>query len=213
MSDVIRIMIVDDHDIVRSGLVNMINTFDDLELVGEASNGEQAIQMCASVEPDVILMDLVMSNMSGVMAIQHIRTTFPDIHIVVLTNFKEDDLVHAALEAGAIGYLLKNVSIDDLARAIRNAYAGRGTLAPEATQVLISAATRPPQIGHDLTEREREVLALLVEGLSNYEIAENLTISRSTVKNHMSNIFSKLNAANRAEAVAIALQNKVVDKG
>lgn len=211
MADIIRVMIVDDHDIVRGGLVHMLNTFDDLELVGEASSGEQAITMCPAVEPDVILMDLVMPKMSGVIATKLIHEAYPDIRIVALTTFKEDDLVQGALEAGAISYLLKNVTIDELSRAIRNAYAGRATLAPEAVEVLINAATRPPQPGHDLTEREREVLALIVEGLSNYEIAEHLMITHSTVKNHVSNILSKLNAANRAEAVATALQNKLVD--
>jgi NarL family two-component system response regulator LiaR len=212
MSEVIRVLIVDDHDIVRRGLSNMLDTFDDLELVGDVSSGEQAIQMCDTLKPDVVLMDLVMPRMNGVMATERIHTLYPDIRIVVLTTFQEEDLVQGALEAGAISYLLKNVSIDELASAIRNAYEGRATLAPEAAQVLISAATRPPRLGHDLTEREREVLALIVEGLSNREIADHLTISHSTVKNHVSNILSKLNVANRAEAVATALQNKLVDE-
>jgi NarL family two-component system response regulator LiaR len=212
MSEVIRVLIVDDHDIVRRGLVNMLDAFDDLELVGEASGGEQAIQMCDTLTPDVVLMDLVMPTMNGVTATARILAAHPDVRIVVLTTFQEENLVQGALEAGAISYLLKNVSIDELANAIRNAYEGRATLAPEAAQVLISAATRPPQIGYDLTEREREVLALIVEGLSNREIGDQLTISHSTVKNHVSNILSKLNAANRAEAVATALQNKLVDE-
>ncbi len=212
MSEVIRVLIVDDHDIVRRGLSNMLDTFDDLELVGDVSSGEQAIQMCDTLKPDVVLMDLVMPRMNGVMATERIHAAHPDIRIVVLTTFQEEDLVQGALEAGAISYLLKNVSIDELASAIRNAYEGRATLAPEAAQVLISAATRPPRLGHDLTEREREVLALIVEGLSNREIADHLTISHSTVKNHVSNILSKLNVANRAEAVATALQNKLVDE-
>ncbi len=212
MSEVIRVLIVDDHDIVRRGLSNMLDTFDDLELVGDVSSGEQAIQMCDTLKPDVVLMDLVMPRMNGVMATERIHAAHPDIRIVVLTTFQEEDLVQGALEAGAISYLLKNVSIDELASAIRNAYEGRATLAPEAAQILISAATRPPRLGHDLTEREREVLALIVEGLSNREIADHLTISHSTVKNHVSNILSKLNVANRAEAVATALQNKLVDE-
>jgi NarL family two-component system response regulator LiaR len=205
-------MIVDDHDIVRGGLVNMMDAFDDLKLVGEASNGEEALRLCETLQPDVILMDLVMPVMNGVTATQHIHATYPDVRIVVLTTYKEEELVQGALQAGAMSYLLKNVSIDELAAAIRNAYAGRATLAPEATQALISAATRPPQTGHDLTEREREVLALIVKGSSNREIADQLVISHSTVKNHVSSILSKLSAANRAEAVALALQNNLVDE-
>jgi NarL family two-component system response regulator LiaR len=192
------------------GVGQHAGNFDDLDLIGEASGGEQAIQMCQIFQPDVVLMDLVMSRMNGVAAIERIHAAYPDIQIVVLTTFQEENLVQGALEAGAISYLLKNVSIDELASAIRNAYEGRATLAPEAAQVLISVATRPLQVGHDLTEREREVLALIVEGLSNREIADHLTISHSTVKNHVSNILSKLNVANRAEAVATALQNKLV---
>ncbi len=199
MRDIIRVMIVDDHDIVRGGLVNMMDAFDDLSLVGEASNGEEALRLCETLQPDVILMDLVMPVMNGVTATQHIHATYPDVRIVVLTTYKEEELVQGALQAGAMSYLLKNVSIDELAAAIRNAYAGRATLAPEATQALISAATRPPQAGHDLTEREREVLTLIVKGSSNREIADQLVISHSTVKNH-------------AEAVALALQNKLVDE-
>jgi NarL family two-component system response regulator LiaR len=190
----------------------MMDAFDDLKLVGEASNGEEALHLCETVQPDVILMDLVMPVMNGVTATQHIHATYPDVRIVVLTTFKEEELVQGALQAGAMSYLLKNVSIDELAAAIRNAYAGRATLAPEATQVLISAATRPPQAGHDLTEREREVLTLIVKGSSNREIADQLVISHSTVKNHVSSILSKLSAANRAEAVALALQNNLVDE-
>ena len=212
MRDVIRVMIVDDHDIVRGGLVNMMDAFDDLSLVGEASNGEEALRLCETLLPDVILMDLVMPVMNGVTATQHIHETYPDVRIVVLTTYKEEELVQGALQAGAMSYLLKDVSIDELAAAIRNAYAGRATLAPEATQALISAATRPPQVGYDLTEREREVLALIVKGSSNREIADQLVISHSTVKNHVSSILSKLNAANRAEAVALALQNNLVDE-
>ena len=206
----IRVMIVDDHDIVRNGLVNMLEAFDELQLVAEAANGEEAIRICASHDVDVILMDLVMPVMDGVTAINHIRADYPDIQIIALTTFKEEHLVQGALQAGAISYLLKNVSIDELARAIHEAYVGRSVLAPEATQVLITAATQPPAPGHDLTEREREVLRLLVEGLSNQEIGDRLVISHSTVKNHVSNILSKLNAANRAEAVALALKNKLV---
>jgi NarL family two-component system response regulator LiaR len=207
---VIRVMIVDDHDIVRSGLANMLDAFDDLILAAEAASGDEAIRLCDVHGIDVILMDLVMPGMDGITSIAHIRAAYPDIQIIALTTFKEEELVQGALQAGAISYLLKNVSIDELSTAIREAYRGRSVLAPEATQVLISAATQPPSPGHDLTEREREVLTLLVEGLSNQEIGDRLVISHSTVKNHVSNILSKLNAANRAEAVALALKNDLV---
>jgi len=206
----IRVMVVDDHDIVRNGLVNMLAAFDDFVLVGEAANGDAAIRLCQSHEVDVILMDLMMPVMDGITAMERIHADHPEIQIIALTTFKEDHLVQGALQAGAISYLLKNVSIDELSAAIRKAYEGKSVLAPEATQVLISAATRPPAPGHDLTEREREVLRLLVEGLSNQEISDRLVISQSTVKNHVSSVLSKLDAANRAEAVALALKNQLV---
>jgi NarL family two-component system response regulator LiaR len=208
-SAAIRVMVVDDHPMVRSGLKALLSAYDDLEFAGEAANGAEAIRLCEQLKPDVILMDLVMPEMDGAAATRAIREKHPHIKVVVLTSFKEDDLVQGALRAGAIGYLLKNVSADELARAIRSAYAGRPTLAPEAAQALIHA-TAQPAIGSDLTEREREVLALMVEGLSNQEIAAKLYVSQSTVKFHVSSILSKLYANNRTEAVALAVKHKLV---
>jgi len=208
----IRVMVVDDHDIVRSGLTVLLETFDDMKLVGDAAGGEEAIQLCQRIRPDVLLMDLMMPGVNGVQAIDHIRRDCPDTQIIVLTNFKEEKLIHAALQAGAISYLLKDVTIDELANAVRAAYRGRATLAPEAVQVLVSTATRPPEPGHDLTEREQEVLGFVVNGMNNREIAEVLTISRSTVKNHVSSILSKLGVSNRSEAVVLALQHHLVDR-
>jgi NarL family two-component system response regulator LiaR len=210
-SSPIRVIIVDDHKVVRSGLGAFLYAFDDLELVGEAQGGLEALDLCNRLHPDVVLMDLMMPGMDGAEATKTIREHHPDIQVIALTSFKEDDMVQRALQAGAIGYLLKNVSADELADAIRSAHAGKPTLAPEAQQALISATTRPRKIGYDLTEREREILALMTEGLSNPEIADRLIVSRSTVKFHVSNVLSKLNASSRTEAVSIALQNDLVE--
>jgi len=207
----IRVMLVDDHAVVRSGLAAFLMAFDDLEFAGEAADGREAVQKCADLLPDVVLMDLVMPEMDGATATKIIRSRWPNIQVVALTSFKEDDLVQGALRAGAIGYLLKNSSADQLARAIRMAYTGRPTLSPEAAQALIHANQHTAQANRfDLTDREKEVLGLMVQGLNNLEIADRLVVSRSTVKFHVSSLLSKLDAATRTEAVAIALQNHLV---
>ncbi len=207
MPERIRVMVVDDHSVVRSGLAAFLLAFDDLELVGEAANGAEAVRMAGRLNPDVVLMDLLMPEMDGATATRSIREVLPQLQVVALTSFGEEGLVQEALQAGAISYLLKDVSADQLADAIRAAYVGRPTLAPEAAQALIHAATQSPSLGNDLTERELSVLALMVEGLSNPEIAERLVISRSTVKFHTSSILSKLGARNRTEAVALAVRH------
>jgi len=208
----IRVMLVDDHAVVRSGLSAFLLAFDDLELAGEASNGVEAVRMCEEVQPDVVLMDMMMPEMDGATATRAIRKHYPDVQVIALTSFKEDEIVQSALEAGAIGYLLKNISATELANAIRDAHTGRPTLAPEATKALIHTATHRslPTIGHDLTSREREVLALMVKGLNNSDIAERLVVSRSTVRFHVSNVLSKLQVTTRTEAVAVALQHDLV---
>ena len=206
----IRVMVVDDHDMVRRGLAAFLRVKPDLKLVAEARNGQEAVDLCAERQPDVILMDLVMPQMDGAAATRLIRERCPEIQVIALTSFQEQALVEQALQAGAISYLLKNVSANDLADAIRSAHAGRSTLAPEAVQALVQATGHEPNLGHDLTPREREVLALMVEGLHNPEIAERLTVSRSTAKAHVSNILAKLGASSRMEAISLALQHKLV---
>lgn len=207
----IRVMIVDDHAVVRSGLATFLMTCDDIEMVGEASNGEKALKLCSSAHPDVVLMDLVMPGMDGAAATRLIREQHPEVQVIVLTSFKDEGLVQSALQAGAISYLLKDVSSEDLAAAIQAAYAGRPTLAPEAAQALIQAARHPAdRVGFDLTGREHEVLDLLVQGMNNNEIADRLVISPSTAKFHVSSILSKLGASTRTEAARIAWENHLV---
>jgi NarL family two-component system response regulator LiaR len=208
----IRVMLVDDHAVVRSGLIAFLLAYEDLHLVGEANDGEEAILLVERVQPDVVLMDLVMPRMDGATATRHIRESHPNVQIIALTSFKEEEMIQAVLRAGAIGYLLKNVEADDLANAIRAAHHGRPTLAPEATHALIHSATHThfPPVGHDLTEREREVLTLMASGLNNSQIAQLLVVSRSTVKFHVSSILSKLHVSNRTEAVVLALQQRLV---
>ncbi len=204
-------MLVDDHAVVRSGLSAFLLAFDDLEYVGEATGGAEAVERCLTLKPDVILMDLVMPDVDGAEATRRIKETCPQVQVIALTSYKEDDLVQGALRAGALSYLLKTVTADELAGAIRAAHAGRSTLAPEAAEVLIKAATAPAEVqAEGLTGRELEILKLMVSGESNPDIAARLFVSRSTVKFHVSNILMKLGAASRTEAVAIALQKGLV---
>ena len=206
----IRVLIVDDHAVVRGGLSKFLQVHKDIELVGEAENGAEAVRLTRQLQPDVVLMDLKMPEMDGVASTREIRTRHPGVRVIVLTSFAEDNMVQGALQAGATGYLLKNVSGAELANAIRAAHAGRMTLSSEATEALVHAAARPITPADDLTEREREVLSLMVDGLSNQEIADRLFLSLGTVKFHAGNIYSKLGVDSRVAAVTLAIQRRLV---
>jgi two-component system, NarL family, response regulator LiaR len=206
----IRVVIVDDHVLVRSGLEVVLGMFDDIELVGQAGDGEEAVRLCEDLRPDVVLMDLVMPGTSGIEATRRVLASCPDTRVVALTSFTEEDLIGETLRAGAIGYLMKNVSADQLAGAVRNAYAGRSTLAPEAADALVRSVSAPAQGAESLTAREQEVLKLMADGLTNADIAQRLVIGVATVKTHVSSIISKLGVSTRTEATAMAIRRGLV---
>jgi NarL family two-component system response regulator LiaR len=206
----IRVMLVDDHNVVRSGFATFLKAYDDFELVGEAKNGMEAVNICQKTVPDVILMDLIMPEMDGIAATRAILADYPQVKIIAMTSFEDEQLVQGVLAAGAISYLIKNVTSDELAKAIRDAVSGRSTLSPEAAKVLIQSTRPVKQPLFDLTEREQEVLKLVVQGQSNQQIADTLVISITTVKAHISNILSKLQVSSRTEAIAYAIKHKLV---
>jgi two-component system, NarL family, response regulator LiaR len=206
----ITVVIADDHELVRSGLQAILDVIDDLELVGEAESGEEAVALCERLRPDVVLMDLVMPRMDGATATREILSRSPATKVLALTSFSDPAMIQEVLRAGAIGCLLKNVTCDELATAIRRAHRGASTLAPEAAGVLIHAVVAPPEQDVVLTPREREVLGLLVQGLTNTEIAVRLVVSLSTVKTHVSSIIAKLGASTRTEAAAIAVRDHLL---
>jgi two-component system, NarL family, response regulator LiaR len=209
-SQTIKVMLVDDHNVVRSGLATFLRAYEDLELVGEAKNGLEAVNLCHQKQPDVILMDLMMPEMDGIAATREILADYPEIKIIAMTSFEQETFVQGVLAAGAISYLIKNVTSEELAKAIRDAVSGRSTLSPEAAKVLVQATRPTNQPVFDLTEREREVLNLVVQGQNNQQIAGALFISLATVKAHISSILSKLQVSSRAEAIAFAIKHKIV---
>jgi NarL family two-component system response regulator LiaR len=206
----IKILLVDDHTVVRSGLSKFLMVNKDLKLIGEASDGQEAVQMVSLHKPDVVLMDLMMPGMDGITATREIHHKYPSVKVIALTSFAEQNMVQGALQAGAIGYLQKNVTAKELGHAIRSAHEGRMTLSPEATQVLANSVAQPQIQGEQLTDREGDVLTCMADGLNNNEIAERLVISLGTVKFHISNIFHKLGVDSRVEAVKLAIEQKLV---
>ena len=205
----IKVLVVDDHDMVRRGLATYFKAYQDIELIGEAANGLEAVQTCQLLQPDIVLMDLLMPEMDGIEATRQITKFHPNIQVIALSSFQDRNYVQQAIRAGAISYLLKNVDGDNLAAAIRAAYAGRGTLSPEVTRNMVS--TNPiDEVGKNLTARELEVLTLMVEGMTNPEIAQSLSISRATASSHVSHILQKLGVSNRSEAIVFAVRSQLV---
>ena len=210
-SDRIRVMTVDDHEIMRGGIRFVLLAFDDLDLVAEARGGKEAVRLCVEVEPEVVLMDMKMPEMDGIATTKAIKDVCPETQVLVLTSFHDRNLVHRAMQAGAVGYVLKDTSKDDLADAIRAAKMGRTTLSPEAAEALVEAENDSVGSDQELTEREREILVLVATGLSNNQIAERLHRSPFTVRHHVSQIIAKLGVANRAEAAALAVHRGLLD--
>jgi DNA-binding NarL/FixJ family response regulator len=209
----IRVLVVDDQTLIREGLASLLMLQPDLEVVGKAAEGCEAIGLVARHAPDVVLMDVRMPGLNGLAAACEIHQRWPDVRVIVLTTFDDDEYVYEALHAGAAGYLLKNADPDHLARAIRAVHAGQSILDPAVTQTVIqrftqATATQPAQItlSERLTDRERAVLRLMADGLSNTAIAAQLCLSEGTVKNHLTHIFQKLNAKDRAQAVRLAVE-------
>ena len=209
--DRIRIVTVDDHEIMRGGIKFTLLAFDDLQLVGEARNGEDALRVCDEALPDVVLMDMKMPKMDGIATTRAIKDAHPDVQVVMLTSFHDKQLVQQAIQAGAVGYVLKDASKDELADAIRAARVGRTTLSSEVADDLVQANAPATVLEQDLTQREREVVVLLAKGLSNKQIAEQLHRSPFTIRTHVSQVMAKLGAANRAEAAALAVQRGLID--
>jgi NarL family two-component system response regulator LiaR len=216
MPALIRVLIVDDHPVVRRGISTLLEGEEDIEIVGEASTGRQAIDQVENLHPDVILMDLVMPEMDGIEAIQRISSRHPEIRILVMTSFTADDKVFPSIKAGALGYLLKDSDPEDMIRMIHQVYRGELSLHPMIARKVIQELNRPADQSltpDPLTEREVEILQLIAQGLDNHEIADRLNLRDATVRTHVSNILSKLHLANRVQATLYALRKGLTSLG
>ncbi len=219
-SEIITVLIVDDHQVVRQGLRTFLNLHEDIQVIGEAGDGIRAVELVRELRPDVVLMDLVMPGLDGVEATRQIKAFDPAIKVIALTSFTEDSRVFPAIQAGVTGFLLKDVSPDDLVEAIRAAKRGEVRLHPQITQKLMEQVVhqadskpKPDRLIESLTDREREIVYLVAKGQSNQVIAQTLVISEKTVKTHVSNILSKLDLADRTQLAIFAIQNGLVDAG
>jgi len=206
----IKVMVVDDHPLVRHGIKTVFEAYDDVLLVAEAENGREAIEKCGKYTPDIVLMDVIMPVLDGVEATTHLIKNWPNVKIIALTSFNNEDLIKKILKAGAVSYILKNISGAKLVKTIKDVYKGKLVLSSQATKILLTELREPPDETIKLTDREKEILALIVEGLSNKQIAERLYLSNSTVQFHVSNILSKLGVSKRTEAAYLALKQKLV---
>lgn len=216
MTPKIRVFLADDHDVVRRGLQALIESEDDMEVVGMAKNGAEAVQRAAIYQPDVILLDMKMPVKTGLEALVEIMAQRPDSRVMMLTSFSDDATLFAAIKAGALGYLLKDAQGSELVRAIRNTYEGKSALSPDIALKVIQEINKPhsaeaPMTDEPLTEREEEILRHVARGLSNQEIADLLVVSERTVRTHISNILGKLHLANRTQATLYALREGIAD--
>ena len=207
----IKVMVVDDHPLVRHGIKTVFEAYDDIELVAEAENGKEALEICEKYKPDIVIMDMVMPILDGAEATSQLIKKFPDIKVIALTSFNDKDLIKKSLKAGAVNFLLKNISGAKLVKTIKDVYIGKFVLSPHATKILLTELREKADENIKLTKREKEILALIVEGLSNKEIAKRLFLSNSTIQFHVSNVLSKLGVSKRTEAAYLALKQKLVE--
>ncbi|KUP09841.1 LuxR family transcriptional regulator [Bacillus coahuilensis m2-6] len=206
----IRVLFVDDHEMVRIGVSAYLSSQEDIQVVGEAEDGSEAIGLALTLRPDIILMDLVMKKMDGIEATRNIIEKWPEAKIIIVTSFIDDEKVYPALEAGATSYMLKTSKASDIADAIRKTHGGQSILEPEVTGKMMSRMRKPSHPHEELTNREMEILLLMAEGKTNSEIGEDLFIAHKTVKTHVSNILSKLGVQDRTQAVIYAFQHSLV---